>query len=101
MKRRDAIRIIKKYYSKGGRIRHRIQERFLRESRKQKYKKGFEIRIKIANDAEYQELTQALSICDIKPGRPYAHHMHWVLPIYGKKQVEWFEEEILQIREPG
>ncbi len=95
MKRRDALKIIRKYYAEGGRVRNRIEKRVLRESKKQKYKKGFEVRIVVEDDTEYQELIQALCICDITAGRPYAHHSYWIVPIYGKKQVEWFEEEII------
>jgi len=93
MKYNDAIKIIKEYYTKGGRIRNRIQKRFLNE--KQKYKKGYEIRIRIKNDIDYKNLIQSLSICKIKAGKPYKQHTYKIIPIYGKKQVEWFKKEII------
>lgn len=96
MKNTEAKSFLKETYAKYGRIRNPIKERIQEENKKQKYKKGYEVRIRIYNEETHSKLIESLEICKIKVGKPYQQGYSKIIPIYGKNQVDWFKKEIIK-----
>ena len=83
-----ARRRLAAYFARNGYVRRKNPERA--EADGQSYKKGYEIRLVAADEAELEEIGRLLLEAGFKAGRPYAKARRWALPIYGKRAVERF-----------
>lgn len=55
------------------------------------YKKGWEVRFYAGTRAEAIEAEKILERAGLQPGRPYRKRPTlWILPVYGREQVERF-----------
>jgi hypothetical protein len=59
-----------------------------------RYKKGWEARLVLRSEAEIEEARRLVGKEGFVPGRPFAKAQQWVLPIYGKRAVEFFTTDI-------
>ena len=57
------------------------------------YKKGYEVRLAVETRGGAQRLAAQLRAAGLRAGRPYAHHSGFIVPIYGREAVEWYERQ--------
>lgn len=84
-----AREVLAQAFAARGRLRLPDARRRSRE--RQTYKKGFEVRLEASSRQEVSRIRGALRAIGLKPGREYRHHRHYVVPIYGRQAVEWFQ----------
>lgn len=77
-------RVLARQY--GARVNVRVPDLERRKS-DQAYKKGWEARIPVDDDAQMAELLARLAKHGIAHGRPYAKLRQRVVPVYGKAPV--------------
>ncbi len=65
-----------------------------REQLRTKYKKGWEVRLVLKDEAELDEAGRLLARAGLNAGSPFRKASQWVQPVYGKKAVETFESWI-------
>lgn len=53
------------------------------------YKKGYEIRFVLDSEQAVQTVRQLLAAAGLTPGSPYRKSRRIILPVYGRKAVEW------------
>lgn len=78
------------YFRRNGYVRVVNPKR--REELGQKYKKGYEVRLVAYTENELEEMRELLSQVGFRPGKQFPKHHQFVLPIYGRKAVEWFQK---------
>ena len=84
------------FYERNGFVRRQNPERIAAEGWR-RYKKGFEVRLTVASEAELATVRRLLCDAGFTPGRPYRHGPHrFRQPLYGRRQVERFLEFIGQ-----
>ena len=59
-----------------------------RRKEKTRYKKGWELRIVLKDEAEVKEARRLLKTAGIRPAKPFAKARQWVQPVYGKAAME-------------
>lgn len=99
MLRGNARDVIVDAFQQGGCARIRdLAKRELHTSLK--YKKGYEIRLPVSTTEEKLTLLEALELLGFRAGKPYPKHRQFIIPIYGKQQVEKFAD-LLERWRPG
>jgi hypothetical protein len=56
------------------------------------YKKGSEVRLVVASQAELRRAQDLVAAVGLKAGKPFAKHSRYVLPLYGADAVKWFQK---------
>ena len=59
-----------------------------RKLEKTNYKKGWEVRLVLRNEAEVEVARRLLEKSGLKAGRPFPKARQWVLPLYGRRMVD-------------
>ena len=62
------------------------------------YKKGWEIRFRVHKGESAADIVRAALAVGLRPGSPYAKGAGWVVPVYGREVVEWFEALLRRTR---
>jgi len=55
------------------------------------YKKGYEVRLGLSTRREVSEVRRLLREVGLRPGKDYKHHSDYVVPLYGREAVKWFQ----------
>lgn len=92
MTRRAATQLLNKWLPDRGYWRLPSEKRQKKES-SQSYKKGYEVRFVASDKAEIKQIQEMLEALDMKGGKPFPKASQWVVPVYGRAQVE----EILEL----
>jgi hypothetical protein len=77
--------ILLMYIRRSGYFRLKDQEK--KELLKEKYHKGYELRIGCYED-EIEKISLICEKMSVKPGKPYKKVNKWVFPIYGFKNIQ-------------
>ena len=77
-------------FHRNGYKRSPVEDRLEEDS--QVYKKGWEIRFAVFNAKELKGLLKSLTELGFDYGKPYAKKKRTIVPIYGRKRVERFDE---------
>lgn len=91
---RGAEAVLRESFDRAGYVRVYDPER--RRSDGQAYKKGFEVRLVAGSESEIRGLQECLVNVGLRPGRPFTKHSKIVLPVYGRRAVEWFRGKPLK-----
>jgi hypothetical protein len=83
-----AIRL-KQLFRLNGCVRVPNRKRIKRLGR-QKYKKGYEVRLVAATRQELKQIRQLLRQIGFKPAKPFRKARRIAQPVYGKAAVKWF-----------
>jgi hypothetical protein len=59
-----------------------------------KYKKGWEARLVLRSKREVDQARRLLARQGFAAGRPFEKARQWVLPVYGKRAVEFFAGDL-------
>jgi hypothetical protein len=76
------------FFQRNGYIRSQNKKR--REELGRDYKKGWEVRLPVADRSELTEVRGLLKALGFKPGKPFRKGKQWIQPIYGQKAVKAF-----------
>jgi hypothetical protein len=79
------------FFHRNGCMRVPNETRYLKEG-SQKYKKGYEIRLVAQTETELKQIGRLLKQAGFRAGKPYQKGNQMVLPIYGKQEVEKFQQ---------
>ena len=96
MTKRAATSLLNKWLPDRGYWRIPDTKRQKAES-SQSYKKGYEIRFVATDEAEIEQIEDMLSALDIRSGSPFAKANQWIVPVYGREQVEEILEMVGQL----
>jgi len=88
-KNRAAAMRLRWYFTRNGYVRLPNYKRRDKMPR-QKYKKGYEVRLVACNAQEIREIRSLLKQLGLRPPRTFAKHKKIVQPVYGQAVVEWF-----------
>jgi uncharacterized membrane protein affecting hemolysin expression len=80
---------LKQFFQRNGYVRMADKKR-INELGRQRYKKGYEVRLVATNEDELVEIRRLLEQLGFKPGKPFQKKRQIIQPIYGKEAVEWF-----------
>ncbi len=83
------------YFCRNGRIRMPRRDRRRGED-SQSYKKGYEVRFLLFDDAELEEVQALLERAGLRVATPWRKSNQWIQPLYGEEAAdliwEWAEE---------
>lgn len=85
-----------KYFLRNGYFRLPDKER--RKKLRQKYKKGYEVRLVAANRRELMEIRSLLKIAGFRSAKAFPKHSQYVQPVYGEAAVREFSELVTKHR---
>ncbi|OFV97986.1 MAG: hypothetical protein A3F68_09955 [Acidobacteria bacterium RIFCSPLOWO2_12_FULL_54_10] len=85
------------WFERCGYIRRRDPQRRAREG--QGYKKGYEVRFVFDSEDALRVVRRLLTAAEFRPGKPFRKHRRFVLPVYGRRVVEWFVKRLPKGRE--
>ena len=86
---------LKRLFRRNGYMRVPNKKRIKKLGR-QKYKKGYEVRLVAASPAELSQIRRMLRQVGFKPANPFHKGQQIAQPIYGKAAVEWFKSAKLK-----
>lgn len=81
--------LLRKAFAQKGYVRYKNEKRSNLEGY-DCYKKGYEVRLIARSEAELADLMAALSAFGFRAGRAFLKAKQWVLPLYGRVEVERF-----------
>jgi hypothetical protein len=79
------------YFERNGYLRMPNDERIENEGH-QKYKKGYEIRFVPKTEEEQEEIFGLLQKCSFKAGKVFQKSRQSVIPVYGRKSMDRFQQ---------
>jgi len=82
---KEASRFLAEVFVRGGCFR--TPDRRRRRTEGQDYKKGYEVRLPVAGDAELARLRRCLKSIGIEPSGHYRKHRQIIQVVYGKTAV--------------
>jgi hypothetical protein len=91
LSKRLAFKILKEIFLRNGNLRIKDSSR-VEESRTQKYKKGFEVRLLAKDEVELERIQSAISSLDLYVAKPFLKGNQIVQPIYGEEITRKFEK---------
>lgn len=78
--------------TRAGPVRARIRQPSpLRLGLDPSYKKGYEVRLLAHSLDAITAVCKLARRAGLRPGTPYDHQKYFVVPIYGRKAVEWIQ----------
>ena len=86
-----AMNVLKKVFLRNGYLRIKDSSR-IEESKTQKYKKGFEVRLVANDEAELELIRAAISALDLHVAKSFQKGKQMVQPIYGEEITRKFEK---------
>lgn len=89
--KRLAFKILKEVFLRNGNLRMKDMSK-VEESRSQKYKKGFEVRLLAKDEVELERIQSAISSLDLYVAKSYLKGNQIVQPIYGKEITKKFQK---------
>lgn len=69
-----------------------------RKSEKARYRKGWELRLVLRDEAALAAAQRLVEDSGLKAGRPFIKHSRWVLPLYGRKTVDLLKAHVRRRR---
>jgi len=72
-----------------------------RRAEKGRYRKGWEVRLVLRDEAELGEAQRVVEEAGLRTGRPFTKHSRWVLPLYGRKTAELVKAHVRRKRGEG
>ncbi|SEF78825.1 hypothetical protein SAMN03080598_01411 [Algoriphagus boritolerans DSM 17298 = JCM 18970] len=86
-----ALKILKKVFLRNGYVRIKDSSR-IEESKTQKYKKGYEVRLVAKDEAELARIRVAIFSLDLYVAKSFLKGNQMVQPIYGEEITRKFEK---------
>jgi len=86
--RANAIERLVARFTRNGYVR--VPQEARKGEGHKKYKKGWEVRLVFASEAELEEAQRSLRATGMRYGQSFLKGKQWIQPIYGKKAVEAF-----------
>jgi hypothetical protein len=87
------VRELAERFERNGYVRRQNPDRVAEEG-PARYKKGDEVRLVAASEADLRHLRELLEAVGFKPGNPYAQAGRFRQPLYGRREVARFLEMI-------
>lgn len=85
--KREATRLLREVYERHGYIRLKVDTR-------RQVNHSWEIRLWADSADDARQLSAALAALDLTSGKPFAKRKGFIVPLYGKDQVEQFLKRV-------